>query len=110
MAYDEELADRIRSVIVEPAGVTERAMFGALGFMADGRLAVSAGSQGDLLVRVDPAQTESLVAGDGAARYEMRGRAMNGWLHVRAEAVLTDDQLQRWVEIGLAYARSLPPK
>ena len=109
MAYDEDLADRIRSAIDEPAGVTERAMFGGLAFLVDGHLAVSASGRGGLLLRVDPDQTGSLVAEDGVTRFEMRGRAMNGWLHVLPEAVATDEQLARWVAIGLTYARSLPP-
>ena len=110
MAYDEDLADRIRAAITDPVGVTERAMFGGLAFLVDGHLAVSASGQGGLLLRVDPADTEPLVAEDGVDRFEMRGRAMDGWLHVLPSAVATDPQLTKWVGIGLTYARSLPPK
>jgi TfoX-like protein len=114
MAYDEDLADRIRVAIghaVDVTGlVTEKRMFGGLAFLADGHLAVSASGQGGLLLRVAPGETETLVAEDGVSRFVMRGREMDGWLHVLPEAASTDQQLERWVGIGLAYARSLPPK
>ena len=110
MAYDEDLADRVRASIEEPAGVSEKRMFGGLAFLVDGHLAVSASGQGGLLLRVDPAQSASLVAEDGVEKFVMRGREMDGWLHVHPEATATDDQLARWVRTGLAYARSLPPK
>jgi hypothetical protein len=115
MSYDEELADRIRAAIADVDGVTEKAMFGGLAFMVNGNLAVSASGQGGLLLRVDPAETDALVSEDGVARFEMRGRAMNGWLHVprlhaSGSAVVSDDQLDRWVAIGVTYAGSLPPK
>ena len=110
MAYDEDLADRVRAAIAEPAGVTEKRMFGGLAFLVDGHLAVSASGQGGLLLRVDPTETPSLTEEDGVGRFVMRGREMDGWLHVLPEACATDEQLERWVEIGMGYARSLPPK
>ena len=110
MAYDVELADRIREVVQAEPGLSEKRMFGGLAFLVNGNMAVSASSRGGLLLRVDPARTESLVDGEHVRRFEMRGREMDGWLDVDVEAVPTDDALQRWVEHGLAYARSLPPK
>jgi hypothetical protein len=110
MAYDEDLADRVRSAIDDPSGLTEKRMFGGHAFLVDGHLAVSASRQGGLLLRVDPAESQALVAEAGVSRFVMRGREMDGWLHVLPEAVVTDEQLERWVEIGLRYARSLPPK
>ncbi|MEO7350921.1 MAG: TfoX/Sxy family protein [Marmoricola sp.] len=110
MTYDDDLADRVRAAILDPDGLTERRMFGGHAFLVNGNLAVSASGQGGLLLRVDPGQTDSLVRDDGVTRFEMRGRSMNGWLHVAASAAATDEQLQQWVEIGLNYARSLPSK
>jgi TfoX/Sxy family transcriptional regulator of competence genes len=110
MAYDEELADRLRRAISDQDGVTEKRMFGGLAFLVNGNLAVSASGRGGLLVRVDPAATDSLVSEDGVERFQMRGRAMDGWLHVHAAAAGTDEELQRWVEVGVGYAQSLPAK
>ena len=110
MAYDEEVANRIRELVLVEPGVTERRMFGGLAFLIDGNMAVSASGQGGLLLRVDPAESEDLLADEHAQRFEMRGRAMNGWLRVAPEGVIEEASLRRWVAVGLAYARSLPPK
>ncbi len=110
MAYDEDLADRIRVAIGDHSGVSEQRMFGGLAFLVNGNMAVAASGQGGLLLRVDPGETDALVAEDGAERFEMRGRAMNGWLHIEASAAESDEQLSRWVDIGVTYARSLPAK
>jgi len=110
MAYDEDLAHRIREALQDEPGIREKRMFGGLGFLAGGNLAVSASGQGGLMVRVDPADTGALVDGRAVRRMVMRGREMDGWLRVDLAAVDTDDQLRGWVGRGLAYARSLPPK
>jgi TfoX/Sxy family transcriptional regulator of competence genes len=109
MAYDEALADRIRTLAGE-ADVTEQKMFGGLGFLVGGNLAVAASGQGGILVRVDPDASDELVATTDARLMEMRGRVMRGWLRVDAEDVASDGELASWVERGTAYARSLPPK
>ena len=85
-------------------------MFGGLAFLVGGNMAISASGQGGILVRVDPAEAEELVAGSAATTAVMRGRAMPGWLRVPADVVADDAELARWCERGLAYARSLPPK
>lgn len=110
MAYDEELAQRIRDLVLgEP--VVEKQMFGGLAFLLGGHMSVSASRQGGLLLRVDPEQTEALLCEPGAEPFEMRGRApMAGWLRVRPDVLGDDAELERWVERGLAFARSLPPK
>ena len=110
MAYDEDVADRIRAAIPRSDDVTEKKMFGGLAFLLHGNMAVSASGQGGLLLRVDPADTGSLANEAGAARFEMRGREMNGWLRVDPTAITDDADLERWVTVGLDYARSLPPK
>lgn len=110
MAYDDDLADRIRAVINEPDGLTEKRMFGGHAFLVDGHMAVAASGRGGLMVRVDPARSEALIEKDGVTRMVMRGREMDGWLHVLAPVVVADEQLRHWVDIGMAYARSLPAK
>jgi hypothetical protein len=110
MTYDVELADRVRVVVQREPGLTERRMFGGLAFLIQGNMAVSASGQGGLLLRVDPAATESLLAEPQVRRFEMRGREMDGWLRVDPAAVEADDDLRRWVSHGVTYARSLPPK
>jgi len=109
MAYDDELANRIREVVQGERGLTEKRMFGGLAFLIDGNMAVSVSSTG-VLLRIDPAQTESLVSAPHVRRFEMRGREMNGWLRVDAEAVEIDDELRQWVRCGVMFARSLAPK
>ena len=110
MAYDEELADRLRELVQAEPGVTEKRMFGGLAFLINGNMAVSASGQGGLLLRVDPAETDALVEDPSARRFVMRGREMDGWLRVDAGSLSTDRQLRQWVARGVAYARSLPPK
>jgi len=110
MAYDEELADRVRAMVAEQHGLTERKMFGGLGFMLDGHMAVAASSTGGLMVRVDPADGEALADGETVAPMEMGGRTMAGWLLVDPSAVADDAALRTWVDRGTAYVRALPPK
>ena len=110
MAYDEDLADRIRELVGGERAVTEMKMFGGLAFLIGGNMAVAASGQGGILVRVDPDESESLVASTSARPMEMRGRGMKGWLRVDAQDVRTKKQLSEWVRIGVAYAGSLPRK
>jgi TfoX/Sxy family transcriptional regulator of competence genes len=110
MAYDEDLANRIREVVGDEKGVTEKKMFGGLAFLINGNMSVSASGQGGLLLRVDPEQTDALLAKPHAQPFEMRGRVMQGWLRVEAEGVKTKSQLERWVRRGVDHAKSLPKK
>ena len=110
MAYDEELADRLRALLGGRPGLTEQKMFGGLAFLIGGNMAIAASGQGGILVRVDPAQSDDMVATTSAEPMEMRGRSMAGWLRVDTAAVADDDALGEWVERGTAYAASLPPK
>ncbi len=110
MAYDEQLADRVREAVQGEPGLTEQRMFGGLAFLVNGHLAVSAGSRGGLLLRCDPADTDRHVGHDHVSRFEMRGRELDGWLHVEAPATESDEDLARWVRTGLDHARSLPPR
>ena len=110
MAYDTELADRIRFLIGTGRGVTEKKMFGGLAFLVGGNMAISASGQGGVLVRVDPAGSAAPIATANAALAVMGGRTMPGWLRVSSEDLETDEQLTEWVNRAAAYARSLPPK
>jgi TfoX/Sxy family transcriptional regulator of competence genes len=110
VAYDEELADRIRELIGSEVDLTETKMFGGLAFLIGGNMAIAASGQGGLLVRVDPARSDALLATTSARLMEMRGRQMRGWLRVDSEDVGTKRQLARWVDLGATYARSLPAK
>jgi TfoX/Sxy family transcriptional regulator of competence genes len=110
MAYDADLADRIRELVASEPRVTEKKMFGGLAFLIEGNMAVAASGQGGVLVRVDPARSEALLATSRATKMVMRGRAMNGWLRVAPEHVRTKRQLSRWVGMGVTFARSLPAK
>ena len=91
-------------------GLTERRMFGGLGFLLDGHMVAAASSTGGLLLRIDPTRAESLVDGRGVNRFEMRGREMDGWLDVDRDVVSEDEALGRWVAHGVSFVRSLPPK
>src|SRR5436190_12613792 len=110
MAYDEELAERIRQLVADEPGVTEQKMFGGLAFLVGGNMAVAASGQGGLMVRVDPAESAELVESSGARVVEMRGRQMPGWLRVDSDRLKTDAELSPWVDRGVSFGRSLPPK
>jgi len=110
MAYDEQLAGRIRGLIGERPELAEKKMFGGLAFLVGGNMAVAASGQGGLLVRIDPAESDELVATTGASPMEMRGKEMKGWLRVDSGDVESDGDLARWVERGVSYASSLPAK
>ena len=110
MAYDERLAEWIRESLAGEKKLTEKKMFGGLGFMVGGNMAIAASGQGGILVRVDPDESDALVAKTKAYPMEMRGRQMAGWLRVDAKDVPTKRELTKWVERATAYARSLPPK
>jgi TfoX/Sxy family transcriptional regulator of competence genes len=110
MAYDEQLADRIRQLIGDEPALTEKKMFGGLAFLIGGNMAIAASGQGGVLVHVDPEQSDELAASTKAYTAVMRGRPMAGWLRVDSEHLGTKRELAKWVELGTALARSLPPK
>ena len=110
MAYDEELADRIRKLVGDEPDLTEQKMFGGLAFLIGGNMAIAASGQGGLLVRADPDASDKLVETTSAHLMEMRGREMRGWLRVDAEDVRTKRELAKWAKLGAGYARSLPAK
>jgi hypothetical protein len=110
VAYDENLADRIRELLSDEPGLSEQKMFGGLAFLVRGNMAIAASGQGGILARVDPAESEALVSATAARPMEMRGREMTGWLRVGGEHLRPKKELATWVERGVSYARSLPAK
>ena len=110
MAYDERLAQRIRTIAGDEPDLTEKTMFGGLAFLVGGNMAIAASGQGGALVRVDPAESDSLVATTNARVAVMRDRPMPGWLRVGPEDLGTKDEVAKWVDLGTAYARALPAK
>jgi TfoX/Sxy family transcriptional regulator of competence genes len=110
MAHDSDLADRLRELLARTPNVTERKMFGGITFLVRGNMAIAASGQGGLLVRAHPAESEKLVATAKARPLVMRGRPMAGWLRVSSDDVRSRRALMRWIDVGTAFARSLPPK
>jgi hypothetical protein len=110
MAYDEELAHRVRELLGEEDGLTEVSMFGGLAFMLDGNMSVCVSSRGGLMVRLDPEALGEALARPHTRTLEMGGRAVKGWVRVAPEGVATRRQLHSWVRRGVEFARGLPPK
>ncbi|AQT80076.1 RNA methyltransferase [Mycolicibacterium litorale] len=110
MAYDEELANRLRELLAAEKGLDEKPMFGGLAFLINGNMAVAASRQGGLMVRVPPEDTAGLLGRDHVEPMIMAGRETRGWIRISAGGLRTGRQLQRWVALGVGYARSLPAK
>jgi len=110
VAYDEDLADRIRDLVADEADLSEQKMFGGLAFLVGGNMAVAASGQGGMMVRVDPAESDTIVVRTDARPIKMRGKPMRGWLRIDSESLATKRQPSRWVTLGTTYARSLPTK
>jgi TfoX/Sxy family transcriptional regulator of competence genes len=110
MAYDEDLANRLRELLADEDGVTEKKMFGGLAFLLHGHMSVSASGRGGLLARVDPAQTDAMLEKEHVELMEMGGRTMDGWLRVAPEGLKTKRQLESWVKRSVGYVKTLPPK
>lgn len=109
MAYSAELARRIRAVIGGQDGVSERRMFGGIGWMVNGNMAC--GTMGDnLLVRLDRHDSDRILADPHVELMQMGARTMRGFFTVDASVIADDTELARWIDAGAAYAASLPPK
>jgi TfoX/Sxy family transcriptional regulator of competence genes len=110
VAYDEDLANRLRELLADEDAITETKMFGGLAFLLHGNMAVSASGQGGLLARIDPADTDAALARPHASLMEMGKRSMAGWIRVAPEGVRTKRELAAWVKRSVAFAKTLPPK
>jgi TfoX/Sxy family transcriptional regulator of competence genes len=110
VAYDEDLANRLRELLADEDAITEMKMFGGLAFLLHGNMSVAASGQGGLLVRIDPAESDAALAQPHAAPMEMGGRAMEGWIRVAREGLESDRDLEAWVARGVSFAKTLPPK
>jgi TfoX/Sxy family transcriptional regulator of competence genes len=110
MAYDEDLANRVREQLADQSSITEKKMFGGLAFLLHGNMSVGLSSGGELMVRVGPEATDAALSRPHTRLFDMTGRPMKGWILVAPEGVKTKRQLEAWVQRGLGYARTLPPK
>lgn len=110
MAYDEDLANRVRELVGREPGIAERRMFGGLAMLVNGNMAVVVRSAGGLMVRLHPAESERAQAEPGALPTVMRGRPMRGWITVEPAACEPEADLARWVARGVSYTRTLPAK
>jgi len=110
MAYDEDLANRLRELLAEHDAITEKRMFGGLAFMLRGNMCVGASGQGGLLARIDPGDADALLARPHATPMSMGGRTTDGWIRVAAEGVRTRRELAAWVRRSVAFVMTLPPK
>jgi TfoX/Sxy family transcriptional regulator of competence genes len=110
MAYDENLADRLRELLADTEGITEKRMFGGLAFLLHGNMSVSASRNGGLLARIDPADTDAALARPHVALMQMGGRMMDGWITVAPEGITTKRDLSTWVERSITFVETLPPK
>src|SRR5690349_15833803 len=110
MAYDEKLAQRLRALLADERNVTEKKMFGGLGFLVQGNMCVSASGKGGMLVRIDPEESDEAIGRPHARLMEMGGRTMAGWIRVDAAGLKSERQLASWVSRSLAYVKRLPAK
>jgi TfoX/Sxy family transcriptional regulator of competence genes len=109
MAFDEDLADRVRDLLGDHAGVSERKMFGGIGFMIEGNMAVGV-MEDELILRLDQADAAKALAEPGIREFDFTGRPMKGWLFAGGKAIAEPDGLREWVEAGADHAASLRPK
>ena len=109
MAFDETLAQRIRQRFGKRNGLTEKKMFGGIGFMLGGNMACGVHGQ-DMIVRVDPEETDKALSEPHTRRFDLTGRPMKGWILVEPKGLAKDADLGKWVGVGAKYAESLPPK
>lgn len=113
MAYDEEYADRVRIALIDTANVTEKKMFGSLGFMVNGHLTIGVGDGTDgsiVMIRVGKETEKSALQQPGASITIMRGKEMHGWIDLTPEAVNDQKDLQEWVNMAVSFVNTLQPK
>jgi TfoX/Sxy family transcriptional regulator of competence genes len=109
MAYDEALAQRLRAALTQVPGLVEKKMFGGLGFIVHGNMACGVHG-GDLIVRISPEHYEAALTQPGTRPFDLTGRPMKGWILVDPAGLPSQDALNSWIEQGVAFAQSLPPK
>jgi TfoX/Sxy family transcriptional regulator of competence genes len=110
MPYDEKLAERLRTLLAKERNVTEKKMFGGIGFIVRGNMCVSASGKGGILVRIDPEESDAAIARPHATLMEMGGRKMAGWIRVDAAGLKSERELESWVRRALEYVKTLPAK
>jgi TfoX/Sxy family transcriptional regulator of competence genes len=110
MAYDQDLAERIREALAAETGVREKRMFGGLAFLLGGHMTAAASRDGGMMLRIDPEHADDLVAVDGVSRMVMNGREMDGWLRVAEPVIATDEALRTWLAHGVTFVKAMPPR
>ncbi|MGD2040408.1 MAG: TfoX/Sxy family protein [Anaerolineae bacterium] len=109
MAYDEGLAQRVREALGDLPGLVEKKMFGGVGYLVQGNMACGV-NQDDLIVRVGPEAYEDALVEPHTRVFDMTGRPMRGWIVVTPEGYGSDADLDEWVQRGVRFAATLPPK
>src|SRR5712691_7937790 len=110
MAYDEQLAARIRKRLGKKRGLVEKRMFGGVAFLVNGNMCVGV-HKDELIVRLAPEETEQALRQKHTRMFDLSGgRTMKGWILVQPKGLATDAALGKWVGIGVGYAAKLPPK
>lgn len=109
MAFDEQLAARLRKQLGRRKGVSEKKMFGGIAFLVSGNMCVGVHGR-DMIVRLEPAETERALAQPHTRRFDLTGRPMRGWILVQPEGLTGEAALGTWLRTALKYAESLPPK
>jgi hypothetical protein len=109
MAYDERLAERVRETLGELPGLVEKRMFGGVGYMVLGNMACGV-NEDNLIIRVGPARYEEALREPNTRPFDLTGRPMKGWIYVGPEGHETVEELEQWVQQGVEFALSLPPK
>jgi hypothetical protein len=109
VAFDEALAARVRDVLGDTDGLHEKRMFGGLAFLLNGNMCCGVHGN-DLIVRLDPEQTEEALRQQDVRVFDLTGRPMKGWVLVAPGGIETDDDLRSWTAKGVAFAGSLPAK
>ena len=109
MAYSEELAQRIRTLLKKRTGLVEKKMFGGVGFLLYGNMACGI-TQNHLVIRVGPDNYQSFLALPHVKEFDITGRPMRGWVMVSLAGYETDQDLTFWVEQAVQFSRTLPAK
>jgi TfoX/Sxy family transcriptional regulator of competence genes len=109
MAFNEQLAQRIRNILSDNPSLIEKKMFGGVGFLLFGNM-ICGVNQGDLIVRVGPDKHAEALSQPYTRVFDITGKPMSGWVLVSAEGCNSNEKLQKWVLLALDYVQTLPPK
>lgn len=109
MAFDEKLAQRIGKLLANQKGITEKKMFGGIGFLLNGNMCCGVYKK-EMIVRIDPEQTDDALAKPHTRIFDITGKPMKGWILVEPAGLQDKTALAKWIRLGVSYASSLPKK